>query len=43
MRGYKPGRYSFNVKGGRCEHCQGDGMTKIEMHFASGLCALRNL
>ena len=33
MRGYKPGRYSFNVKGGRCEACQGDGIIKIEMHF----------
>ena len=33
IRGYKPGRFSFNVKGGRCEHCQGDGMIKIEMHF----------
>ncbi len=33
MRGYKPGRYSFNVKGGRCEACQGEGMIKIEMHF----------
>ena len=33
MRGYKPGRFSFNVKGGRCEHCQGDGVNKIEMHF----------
>jgi len=33
VRGYKPGRYSFNVKGGRCEACQGDGMIKIEMHF----------
>lgn len=32
-RGYKPGRFSFNVKGGRCENCQGDGMIKIEMHF----------
>lgn len=32
-RGYKPGRFSFNVKGGRCEVCQGDGMIKIEMHF----------
>jgi excinuclease ABC subunit A len=32
-RGYKPGRFSFNVKGGRCEVCQGDGMLKIEMHF----------
>jgi excinuclease ABC subunit A len=33
IRGYKPGRYSFNVKGGRCEACQGDGLIKIEMHF----------
>ena len=33
LRGYKPGRFSFNVKGGRCEHCQGDGIIKIEMHF----------
>lgn len=33
VRGYKPGRFSFNVKGGRCENCQGDGMIKIEMHF----------
>jgi excinuclease ABC subunit A len=33
MRGYKPGRYSFNVKGGRCESCEGDGLIKIEMHF----------
>ncbi|HBA87358.1 MAG TPA: excinuclease ABC subunit UvrA [Geobacter sp.] len=33
MRGYKPGRYSFNVKGGRCEACSGDGIIKIEMHF----------
>ena len=32
-RGYKPGRYSFNVKGGRCEACEGDGIIKIEMHF----------
>jgi len=32
-RGYKPGRFSFNVKGGRCENCQGDGIIKIEMHF----------
>ena len=32
-RGYKPGRFSFNVKGGRCEVCQGDGLIKIEMHF----------
>ncbi|MCD8352293.1 MAG: excinuclease ABC subunit UvrA [Planctomycetaceae bacterium] len=33
MRGYMPGRFSFNVKGGRCEHCQGAGLIKIEMHF----------
>ena len=33
VRGYKPGRFSFNVKGGRCEHCMGDGVIKIEMHF----------
>jgi len=33
MKGYRPGRFSFNVKGGRCEACQGDGMIKIEMHF----------
>ncbi len=33
VRGYKPGRYSFNVKGGRCEACSGDGIIKIEMHF----------
>lgn len=32
-RGYKPGRFSFNVSGGRCEHCEGDGIIKIEMHF----------
>ena len=33
MRGYKPGRFSFNVRGGRCEACDGDGVLKIEMHF----------
>ncbi len=33
LRGYKPGRFSFNVKGGRCESCEGDGVKKIEMHF----------
>src|SRR5699024_8985818 len=33
MRGYKKGRFSFNVKGGRCEACKGDGIKKIEMHF----------
>ena len=33
VRGYKPGRFSFNVKGGRCETCRGDGMIKVEMHF----------
>ncbi len=33
LRGYKPGRFSFNVKGGRCEACRGEGINKIEMHF----------
>ncbi len=33
LRGYKPGRFSFNVKGGRCESCRGEGINKIEMHF----------
>lgn len=37
IRGYKPGRFSFNVKGGRCEACQGDGIKKIEMHFLSDI------
>jgi len=37
VRGYKPGRYSFNVKGGRCEACSGDGIIKIEMHFLPDL------
>ncbi len=35
VRGYRPGRFSFNVKGGRCESCRGDGLIKIEMHFLS--------
>ena len=43
-RGYLPGRFSFNVKGGRCEACQGDGVIKIEMHFpARRLCHLRRV
>ena len=37
LRGYKKGRFSFNVKGGRCEHCSGDGVIKIEMHFMPNL------
>ena len=36
-RGYSPGRFSFNVKGGRCEGCQGDGLIKIEMHFLADI------
>ena len=44
VRGYKPGRFSFNVRGGRCETCKGDGTIKIEMHFLPGrLRALRDL
>jgi excinuclease ABC subunit A len=35
IRGYKPGQFSFNLKGGRCEHCQGQGQVKLEMHFLS--------
>jgi excinuclease ABC subunit A len=36
-RGYDPGRFSFNIKGGRCEACQGDGVTKVEMHFLADI------
>ena len=37
VRGYKPGRFSFNVKGGRCENCKGDGVIRIEMHFLADM------
>jgi excinuclease ABC subunit A len=37
MRGYKPGRFSFNVKGGRCEACEGAGVKQIEMHFMADI------
>ena len=40
VRGYGPGRFSFNVKGGRCESCQGDGSIKVEMHFLPDLYVL---
>jgi len=44
VRGYDAGRFSFNVKGGRCEHCEGGGLIKIEMHFFAGrLCRVRSL
>jgi len=40
IRGYKPGQFSFNLKGGRCEHCQGQGQVKLEMHFLSDVFVL---
>lgn len=43
MRGYKPGRFSFNVAGGRCEACQGDGVKRIEMHFLSDVYVTCNV